>query len=106
MSMHRSALLLSTSVALALLAIPAAAQQSTTAPVAGDAATTAQTAGEDVVITANKRAQSALDVAQSLTVVSGAALENQHASSIQDYLKDIPGLQPGSYTHLTLPTKA
>src|SRR6185437_8979138 len=44
-------------------------------------------------ITAEKRPQLLLDVPQSVTAVSGGTLEAQHANSIQDYLKLVPGLQ-------------
>jgi iron complex outermembrane recepter protein len=46
-----------------------------------------------IIITAQKRAQVLIDVPQSVTVVSGATLETQHANSFQDYLKLVPGLQ-------------
>ena len=48
---------------------------------------------EDIVVTAQKREQKLLDVPQSISVVSGAALESQQASTFQDYLKLVPGLQ-------------
>ena len=48
---------------------------------------------EDIVVTAQKREQSLIDVPQSVTVVSGAELENKQANSIEDYLKLVPGLQ-------------
>jgi outer membrane receptor protein involved in Fe transport len=46
-----------------------------------------------IIITAQKRPQVLIDVPQSVTVVSGGTLEQQHASSFQDYLKLVPGLQ-------------
>lgn len=49
--------------------------------------------GEAIVVTAQKRPQILLDVPQSITVVSGRTLEAQHASTFQDYLKLVPGLQ-------------
>jgi len=56
----------------------------------------AQPSGSDqnaIIITAEKRPQLLIDVPQSVSVVSGASLETQHASSFQDYLKLVPGLQ-------------
>jgi outer membrane receptor protein involved in Fe transport len=44
-------------------------------------------------VTAQKRSQELIEVPQSVTVVGGAALEDQHADSFQDYLKLVPGLQ-------------
>src|SRR6478735_1976756 len=49
--------------------------------------------GETILVTAQKRSQELIDVPQSVTVVSGATLEDQHADNFQDYLKLVPGLQ-------------
>lgn len=46
-----------------------------------------------IIVTAEKRPQLLLDVPQSVTAVSGATLEAQHATNFQDYLKLVPGLQ-------------
>lgn len=46
-----------------------------------------------IIVTAEKRPQLLIDVPQSVSVVSGANLEGQHANSFQDYLKLVPGLQ-------------
>lgn len=48
---------------------------------------------EEVIVTAQKRAEALIDVPQSVSVVGGDVLERQHASSFQDYLKLVPGLQ-------------
>ncbi|APZ98837.1 TonB-dependent receptor [Sphingopyxis sp. QXT-31] len=56
----------------------------------------AEEAGEsesDIVVTAQKREQLLIDVPQSVSVVSGDALENVQAISFSDYLKLVPGLQ-------------
>jgi outer membrane receptor protein involved in Fe transport len=45
-----------------------------------------------IIVTAQKRTQVLIDVPQSVTVVPGATLEQQHATSFQDYLKLVPGL--------------
>ncbi len=47
----------------------------------------------DIVVTAQKREQLLIDVPQSVSVVSGDALENIQATSFSDYLKLVPGLQ-------------
>ncbi|MBL8650853.1 MAG: TonB-dependent receptor [Sphingopyxis sp.] len=47
----------------------------------------------DIVVTAQKREQLLIDVPQSVSVVSGDALENIQATSFADYLKLVPGLQ-------------
>ena len=60
---------------------------------AQDASSSDQTDNENIVITATKRPQVLLDVPQSISVVSGANLEAQHATNFQDYLKLVPGLQ-------------
>ena len=46
-----------------------------------------------IIVTAQKRSQVLLDVPQSISVVSGGTLEEQHADSFEEYLKLIPGLQ-------------
>jgi iron complex outermembrane receptor protein len=46
-----------------------------------------------IIVTAEKRPQLLIDVPQSVSVVSGANLEAQHATNFQDYLKLVPGLQ-------------
>jgi outer membrane receptor protein involved in Fe transport len=48
---------------------------------------------QEIVVTAQKRPQVLLDVPQSITVVTGKTLEEQHANSFADYLKLVPGLQ-------------
>jgi iron complex outermembrane receptor protein len=48
---------------------------------------------EEVIVTAQKRAEALIDVPQSVSVVDGGMLERQHASNFQDYLKLVPGLQ-------------
>uniref|UniRef100_UPI0025D256DC TonB-dependent receptor n=1 Tax=Sphingomonas sp. TaxID=28214 RepID=UPI0025D256DC len=68
-------------------ATPLAAAELPTAHV--DAAGT----GEDIIVTAQKRSQTLIDVPQSVSVVGGAALERAVATTFQDYLKLVPGLQ-------------
>ena len=46
-----------------------------------------------IIVTAQKREQTLVDVPQSISVVSGDTLESQQASSFQDYLNLVPGLQ-------------
>lgn len=47
---------------------------------------------EDIVVTANKREQSANDVAASLSALSGSALEDRGISAMQDYLASVPSV--------------
>jgi outer membrane receptor protein involved in Fe transport len=56
---------------------------------------TAATEDDDrvILVTAEKRTQALTEVPQSISVVSGDTLEEQHASTFSDYLKLIPGLQ-------------
>lgn len=99
----RTALLTASASAALLTASAAWAQQlgsqnpQEPTPAAGAAAG----AGEEIVVTAQKRAQRLIDVPLSVSVVSGATLEAEQATSFQDYLKLVPGLQlvqndPGS----------
>ncbi|WP_447752705.1 TonB-dependent receptor [Sphingopyxis fribergensis] len=64
-----------------------------TSPVAAWAQDGGQDSGEEIVVTAQKRTQTLIDVAQSVSVVSGATLEQQGATSFSDYLKNVPSLQ-------------
>ena len=47
----------------------------------------------EIVVTAQKRTEALIDVPLSITAVDGGVLERQQASSFQDYLKLVPGLQ-------------
>lgn len=48
---------------------------------------------QQVVVTAQKRTQTTLDVPQSISVVSGETLEREQATTFADYLKLVPSLQ-------------
>ena len=48
---------------------------------------------QQVVVTAQKRAQTMVDVPQSMSVVGGDALEKHQATGFADYLKLVPSLQ-------------
>jgi len=54
---------------------------------------TSQQAVQQVIVTAQKRAQTTIDVPQSMSVISGEALEKEQANSFADYVKLIPSLQ-------------
>ena len=77
--------------AVAAFALPAAAS-------AADAPAAA--AVQELVVTAEKREQNVRDVPQSVSVVTGAALELRRMTNFQDYIATIPGMtlvqgQPG-----------
>lgn len=84
-------------VAVVALAAPATAKAADTS----DAALTADAAAddpkdgptEDIIVTAQKRSQTLIDVPLSVSVVSGDTLEHLQATNFQDYLKLVPGLQ-------------
>ena len=66
----------------------------------------ADATGVGIIVTAQRREQTLLEVPQSISVVEGATLERQEATSFQDYAKLVPGLNvtqttPGS-TRLVL----
>lgn len=94
MKLHHT-LMMTTAGAALLSAMPAnAAQPVEAAPEPAATAPSPQTgANEEIVVTAQKRSQVLIDVPQSITVVSQQALERNQASSFQDYLKLVPGLQ-------------
>lgn len=62
-------------------------------PAAAWAQDAAGDAPDEIVVTAQKRTQTLIDVAQSVSVVSGATLEQQGATNFSDYLKNVPSLQ-------------
>ena len=95
MNIRRSVGLLFAGACGVALAAPAWAQSNTAAPQpqSEQASQQDQTDQNAIIITAEKRPQVLLDVPQSVTVVSGATLEQQHATTFQDYLKLVPGLQ-------------
>jgi outer membrane receptor protein involved in Fe transport len=93
--------LLAASAALAAIGSATAAQaqdrpvsqiQDTEAAGTTQAAAPAE-GGQEVVVTAQKREQTLFEIPQSISVVSGATLERQQATSFQDYLVRVPGLQ-------------
>ncbi|MBY8824951.1 TonB-dependent receptor [Sphingomonas colocasiae] len=77
---HLKQLCLGTALA-AVIAAPAAAQEV-------EAGTS-----DEIVVTAQKRSQTLIDVPQSVSVVTGDTLERQGATSFADYLKNVPSLQ-------------
>jgi outer membrane receptor protein involved in Fe transport len=83
--MSRASLLMSTAVSTVVLGVPSAYAQTERSK---ESLTL-----EEVIVTAQKRRQVLLDVPQSVSVVDGGSLERQQASSFQDYLKLVPGLQ-------------
>ena len=82
----KTSLFISAAVAAIAGANPAQAQTAGTdrAPVA---------VGEEIIVTAQKRAQTLLDVPQSISVVSGEELERAQADNFQEFLNYVPGLQ-------------
>ena len=101
MTYLKFAALASTTLAGCCIAAPAFAQSSTS-----PAAATAERDGTEIVVTAQKREQTLIDVPQSISVVSGEQLRNQQVTSFQDYLKLVPGVSitqdtPGQ-TRLTI----
>lgn len=83
----RSSLLFTTVFAATCIAGSAQAQEATPRERA------ASGSDEIIIVTAQKREQTLIDVPQSVSVVSGGALERNSAQTFQDYLKLVPGLQ-------------
>ena len=73
-------------LALAAGTAPAAAQSENGTP------SDADVVDNIIVVTAQKRSETLLEVPQSISVVSGAMLERQQATSFTDYASLIPGL--------------
>ena len=76
---------------LIAIAGPALGQNSdATSPNAQPPAVQSQGDQNAIIITAQKRTQRLIDVPQSVSVISGASLDNQHAQRLSDYLTRIP----------------
>jgi len=76
------------------LAGPAVAQQSATqAPQDDVAAERSITTLDNMVVTANKRAENIREVAAAITVLGSEQLENINATQMSDYASYVPGLQ-------------
>ena len=92
MLMATSALALSVTPALAQDAPANAASQPATDTQTGSGAEAITGQREDVIVTAQRREQTLLEVPQSISVVSGEALERLQAKSFVDYAALVPGL--------------
>ena len=97
MTKCRTALMISSGLAALLASAPVLAAQATAEEAQATADPVAAAAqegeGEVIVVTAQKRTQTLIEVPQSISVVSGSTLEDQNAGSFADYLKLVPGLQ-------------
>ena len=91
MTTARNALMLTAGFAAMAAALPTAANAQDAA--AQDADSSANEGSQVIIVTAQKREQLLVDVPQSISVVSGETLERQQATSFQDYLNLVPGLQ-------------
>jgi iron complex outermembrane receptor protein len=97
---------LSSAALFAFAAAAPASAQVQQQPAPQDDQSTTDVDQATIVITAQKREESILQIPQSVTVVSGDTIERQHASTFEQYLNQIPGLSiteasPGA-TRLTL----
>ena len=93
--MTKHALLARSALTLSLLAAagPLRAQDAATPETpTSEADPQSADADEEIIVTAQKREQTLIDVPQSVSVVGGETLERQQATSFQDYLKLVPGL--------------
>jgi outer membrane receptor protein involved in Fe transport len=81
-------------LAIGLLTSPAHAQSapSAAAPSAEKAASAPADYGNDIVVTAQKRDQRLQDVPTSITVLTGADLEQKGMLQLADYAKEVPGM--------------
>jgi outer membrane receptor protein involved in Fe transport len=89
---RRLPLLASAALAALTIAAPAHAQDQAgteTAPPDGQARLDD---GNSIIVTAQRRAQTLIEVPQSVSVVGGDTLERQEATSFQDYAALVPGL--------------
>jgi iron complex outermembrane receptor protein len=82
--------------AFAALAFPVASYAADAAPAAAKGATV-----QEVIVTAEKREENLRDVPQSVTAISGDALDVKRAVTFEDYVTTVPGMnlissQPGA----------
>ena len=63
-----------------------------TAPQASPIPANTENSTDDIIVTAQKREQRLIEVPQSISVVSGDALEQRQATSFADYVGLVPGL--------------
>ncbi|HET6942875.1 MAG TPA: TonB-dependent receptor [Sphingomicrobium sp.] len=91
---HRSTALWLAATGIAAITSEASAQEAASSSqpaVQSESSSSADGAqGELIVVTAQKRTQALIDVPQSVSVISGDALEDQHARRLSDYLTKIP----------------
>ena len=92
-SLIRTRHLLAASAAFAAMSTAAQAQAQDMPPAPTPQAEAPGEGEQVVVVTAQKREQTLFEIPQSISVVSGATLERQQATSFQDYLVRVPGLQ-------------
>ena len=86
----RAAFLSSATLFAFAFAAPAAAQsQQPTSPPRDQ--NVSNDTGEEIVITAQKRAEVLLNIPQSVSVVGGDTLDRQQAKNIQDFANLVPG---------------
>ncbi len=86
MKINRAALLISSAIGALLVQAPAFAADA-------EGPKSNVSIVEEIVVTAQKREQTLIDIPQAISVISGATLENQQATNFTDYLKLVPGLQ-------------
>ncbi|HEX4713212.1 TonB-dependent receptor [Phenylobacterium sp.] len=82
--------------AFAALALPVASSAADTTPASANGATV-----QEVIVTAEKREENLRDVPQSVTAISGDALDARRAVTFEDYVTTVPGMnlissQPGA----------
>jgi iron complex outermembrane receptor protein len=101
-NIHRSVGVLLGGTCFLAMSAPAFAQNNGATAAQGQPSTVqAQGDQNAIVVTAQKRTQRVLDVPQSISVISGQSLEDQHAQRLSDYLTRIPSAnivesQPGN----------
>ena len=90
----RQGLMTSGALTAMLVAAPALAQTAATTATAQDAQDARSTgSNEDIIVTAQKREQTLIEVPQSISVISSADLARQQANDFTDLMKNSPGLQ-------------
>lgn len=93
-TVHATVLLATASIAGLMTSTAASAQTAAEAETGtpDDVPPAEDAVGVAIIVTAQRREQTLLEVPQSIAVIEGATLERQEATSFQDYAKLVPGL--------------
>lgn len=95
-AVNRCRAILLSSVALTMGSVPASASAQAQGATAENSPLAEDSASDDIIVTANKRAQVLTEVGLSVAVVSAQALETRQVATAEDLANVVPGLSVGN----------